>query len=217
MGKSDDRRSHPRHEVLVGNAQITTVRGRGRTPKGRARILNWSRTGMLLRVPSPRRRFVFFSQSPVLQEMDSIACTLRLPPAYNDVDVKGGVVRVERASDEPDAIDVGIKFDLDATPSRQIEAVAKLLEPKHLTAWSQRLPRKTSQRAAKVASQKVARVASERVAKASSQRVAKVASERVAKASSERVARAPGQKAVSQRATAKSQRLPSQRAAAAQG
>lgn len=197
MGKSDDRRSHPRHEVLVGNAQITTVRGRGRTPKGRARILNWSRTGMLLRVPSPRRRFVFFSQSPVLQEMDSIACTLRLPPAYNDVDVKGGVVRVERAADDPDAIDVGIKFDLDATPSRQIEAVAKLLEPKHLTAWSQRLPRKASQRA-----------------KAPSQKVAKVASERVAKAASERVARAPGQKAVSQRATAKSQRLPSQRAAA---
>ena len=150
MGK--ERRGHVRHEVFGGNAEFTLVRGRGRKPRERARIVNWSRTGLLLRVPSPRRKLLFFAQPPVLSAMDVIACTLRLPPAYKDLEIKGDVVRVSRVPDDPDELFVGISFDLDATPPRQLEELAKLLEPKQLTSWSQRLPARPSQRVARSAS-----------------------------------------------------------------
>lgn len=136
-----ERRDHMRHRVFGGNAEIQAVIGRGRKPHDRARIVDWSRSGMRLRVPSPRRRFLIQKLDPVLFEDDSIVCTLRLPPAYNDIFVNAEVVRVERLSDDPDQLEVGLRFDLASTPSDKLEALAKLLEPR---------PRSTSGRLARV-------------------------------------------------------------------
>jgi hypothetical protein len=170
--KPEDRREHPRLDVFAGNAEITVVMGRGKKPRERARIVNWSRGGMLLRVSSPRRKLIFFQQPQLLHQDDVIACTLRLPPAYKDIDVKGGIVRVERVEDDPDELFVGVSFDLEATAPRQIEEVAKLLEPKQLTSWSQRM-------AAAVAKPKSQRVQPVRtVSKPSSQRAPKPSSAR---------------------------------------
>jgi hypothetical protein len=127
---SDDRRQHARFGVFAGNAQITHVVGpKGeRKPSERARILNWSRGGVLLKVPSPRRKFLLFKQDPIVGAEDMIKCVLRLPPLYSEIDVSGEVVRVERCRQEPDHLEVGVSFV--SVPPERVEAMAKLLEPK---------------------------------------------------------------------------------------
>jgi hypothetical protein len=125
--KHDDRREHARYAVFAGNAEIREVIGR-RNPRDRARIVNWSRGGLLLKVPSPRRKFIFFKQEPLIREDDLIRCVLRLPPHYNDIDIQGSVMRVERDAKEPDLLQVGVCFD--GTAPDKIEAIATLLEPK---------------------------------------------------------------------------------------
>lgn len=142
--KHDDRREHARYSVFAGNAEIKDVIGRKAAVRDRARIVNWSRGGVLLKVPSPRRKFIFFKQEPIIRQDDLVRCILRLPPQYNDIDIQGSVMRVERDSKDPDLLHVGLSFE--GTPADKIEAIAKLLEPKKP---SVRVPAaKTSQRAA---------------------------------------------------------------------
>lgn len=128
--KQDDRREHARYSVFAGNAEITSIMGPkgSRKPSGRARIVNWSRGGVLLKVPSPRRRLLFFKQEPLLGREDMIKCILRLPPQYNDIDVSAEVVRVERCADDPDQLQVGVNFI--SIPADRLEAMARLLEPR---------------------------------------------------------------------------------------
>lgn len=137
--KQDDRREHARYSVFAGNAEITSIIGpKGtRKPAERARIINWSRGGVLLKVPSPRRRLLFFKQEPLLGREDQIKCVLRLPPQYNDIDVSAEVVRVERCADDPDHLQVGVNFI--SIPADRLEAMARLLEPSPKP--SVRLPR----------------------------------------------------------------------------
>lgn len=128
--KQDDRREHARYSVFAGNAEITSIMGPkgSRKPSGRARIINWSRGGVLLKVPSPRRRLLFLKQEPLLGREDMIKCILRLPPQYNDIDVSAEVVRVERCADDPDQLQVGVNFI--SIPADRLEAMARLLEPR---------------------------------------------------------------------------------------
>lgn len=126
----DERRTNERYRVCGGNADIESVIGRGKKPAERARILNWSRGGLLLKVKSPRRRFLVAKAEPVLWEDDSLTCTLRLPPTYKEIFVTGDVVHVCRASDDPEWLEVGLAFDTDHTPPAKLEALAKMLEPK---------------------------------------------------------------------------------------
>jgi hypothetical protein len=134
-----NRRAFPRLGVYSGNAEITRVLGRGRRPGDRARIVNWSRGGMCLRVSSPRRKLLFWRRDPALFVEDSVTCTLRLAPVYNDIAVEADVVRVERCADDPDVLEVGLRFDA-AFPAERLEAIARILEPKPRTT-SVRAPR----------------------------------------------------------------------------
>lgn len=200
----DEKRGFPRLPVFAGNCEITSIMGR-RAPGGeRSRILNWSRGGVLLRVPSPRRKFFFFAQEPVLRDQDEIRCTLRLPPQYNDIEVDAAVVRVSRAKDDPDLLEVGLRFD-GATPEQKIESMARLLEPRPRSP-SMRLPKqggaeKTSERLEKAASQgadkrsrRLEKAASERLEKRASQRLEKAASERLEKKASQRAEKKTSQR-----------------------
>lgn len=126
----DDRRTAARHKVFGGNAEIQAVIGRGRKPKVRAKIVDWSRGGMRLRLPSPRRRFLVQKLEPALFEDDSVVCTLRLPPSYQGIYVSAEVVHAVRASDDPDQLEVGLRFDPTNTPPEKLAALRKLLEPK---------------------------------------------------------------------------------------
>lgn len=128
-----ERRDHPRHRVHGGNAEIEAVIGRGRRPDERARIVDWSRGGLGLKVKSPRRRFWFKKVDPVLFEDDSINCTLRLPPKYSEVFVSAEVVHVSRDASDPDSINVGLRFDLENTPPEKLAALSEILEPKART------------------------------------------------------------------------------------
>lgn len=190
MGQHDDRREHARVGVTGGNAEITKVSGprAGRRPSDRARILNWSRGGLLLRVPSPRRRLLVFKREPALAPQDVIQCTLRLPPQYNEIDVSAEVVRVERCAEDPDQLHVGLSFL--SIPPERIEAMARLLEPK---------PKPVSARVARTSgrhggrSQRVEK-RSERTAARSSQRVEKRPSQRVEQRTSQRLEATPSQR-----------------------
>jgi hypothetical protein len=154
-GKADDqevanqggaeRRAHSRHKVYGGNAEIESVHGRGRRPGERARIVNWSRGGFLMKVPSPRRRFVFQKLDPVMYETDTVTCTLRLPPKYADIIVSGDVVYAKRDAKNPDLLEVAVQFD-DHTQPTKLAALAHILEPKARTV-SGRLKRISAQSA----------------------------------------------------------------------
>lgn len=192
----DDRREHARFGVTGGNAEITQVSGpRGkRRPSDRARILNWSRGGLLLKLPSPRRRLLLFKQEPALAPQDVIKCTLRLPPQYNDIDIAAEVVRVERCADDPDQIQVGLSF-MSVAPDR-MDAMARLLEPK---------PKPVSARVSRTSGRQ-----SGRTQRARSQRTDARTSERVEKRSSQRVERRPSQR-LEQRPSQRLEGTPSQR------
>ena len=194
----DEKRSFPRLPVFAGNCEITSIMGRKAPGGDRSRILNWSRGGVLLRVPSPRKKFFFFAQEPVLRDQDEIRCTLRLPPQYNDIEVDAAVVRVSRAKDDPDLLEVGLRFD-GATPEQKIESMARLLEPRP-RAPSMRLPKqpdapreRTSERLERAAAQgaekrskRLERAASERLERKASQRLEKAASDRLEAKTSQR-------------------------------
>ena len=151
--ENDDKRAHARFKVGGGNAEINSVFGRGRNPNDRARVMNWSRGGMLLKVPSPRRRFLIQKLDPVLYENDTINCTLRLPPKYDDIEVRVEVRHVERDPRNPDLLNVGVAFDEEHTPSDRLLALARMLEPKartvsgrlkKISATSERISRRLS-------------------------------------------------------------------------
>ena len=150
---NDDKREHARFKVGGGNAEINSVFGRGRNPNDRARVMNWSRGGMLLKVPSPRRRFLIQKLDPVLYENDAVTCTLRLPPKYDDIEVRVEVRHVERDPRNPDLLNVGVAFDEEHTPADRLLALARILEPKartvsgrlkKISATSERISRRLS-------------------------------------------------------------------------
>lgn len=189
----EDRREHARHPVSGGNAEIVAVlgpKGARRRPSDRARIVNWSRGGLLLKVPSPRRRLLFFAQAPVLAAEDQIKCTLRLPPQYNEIDLSAEVVRVERCAEDPDHLHVGLSF-LSLAPER-IEAMAALLEPKPRPVASARLERAASGRLGARSGRAPAARRSQRVEAASSQRLSMRQTETLELRSSARHARVSG-------------------------
>ncbi|MGE0710749.1 MAG: PilZ domain-containing protein [Planctomycetota bacterium] len=149
--KGSERREYERHKVYGGNAEIDSVFGRGKKPGERARVVNWSRGGLLLKVPSPRRRFLVQKMDPVLYEDDTVTCTLRLPPQYTDISVSGEVVHVKRDDKDQDVLEVGVRFDLERTPPEKLAALARILEPKartmsgklkRISATSQRISQK---------------------------------------------------------------------------
>lgn len=127
---SEERRAHARHKVFGGNAEIQSVFGRGKKPGDRARIIDWSRGGFMIKVKSPRRRFIVQKADPVLFEDDKVQCTLRLPPSYKDVFVNADVVHVERIKKEPEYLLVGLAFDMDNTSGDKLDLLAKVLEPR---------------------------------------------------------------------------------------
>ena len=138
-----ERREQTRHRIHGGNAEFQSVLGRGKAPSERARVLDWSRGGLALKVKSPRRRFLFAKQDPVLFEDDSVNCTLRLPPHYTEVFVSADVVHVRRDPDDQDSLFVGLRFDLENTDAAKLAVLANMLEPKARTV-SGRLQRASS-------------------------------------------------------------------------
>lgn len=203
--RQEDRREHARHPVSGGNAEIVQVlgpKGARRGPSDRARIVNWSRGGLLLKVPSPRRRLLLFTQPPVLAAEDQVKCTLRLPPQYNDIDLSAEVVRVERCADDPDHLHVGLSFL--SLAAERIDAMAALLEPKPRPNVSARLERaasgrqgarsgrQKSQRAQATSERTPAARRSQRVEAAPSQRLTMRQSETLELRSSARHARVSG-------------------------
>jgi len=107
----NERRRHTR-QVLGGNAEITSVVGQGAAPSERATIINCSRGGALLRIPSPRRK-MFKKQAPCINISDSLTCVLRVPPVYQDIEVFAEVVHVQRTEGDPDHLYAGLRFFYD--------------------------------------------------------------------------------------------------------
>lgn len=126
-----ERREFRRHRV-GGNVEITSVLGTGTAPQERATLVDCSLGGARVRVLSPRRR-LFKALPPCLSPRDSLTCVLRLAPDYDAIDVFAEVVRVERASDEPDYLDVGVRFFHDAGRRSHAEKpmarLARIIEP----------------------------------------------------------------------------------------
>jgi hypothetical protein len=126
----DERRESKRHSVFAGNAEITEVFGRGRKPSERARIVNWSRGGVLLKVLSPTRKMLFMKCDPVLFESDDLQCTIRLAPAYKEIQVRGEVCHVASIPKDPNHVLVGVKFDSEETKPNAFRDMAAVLEPR---------------------------------------------------------------------------------------
>ena len=125
-GQQKERRLTKRIAVPGGNAEILSVFGRGRRPKKRVRLVDWSAGGVLLRVESPSRRFML-KQDPALFEMDTVTCCLRLPPVYKAIPVSGTVVHVERDPDDASYLKVGVAFD-DDIPAKYVREMVQILE-----------------------------------------------------------------------------------------
>lgn len=182
----NEKRSNERYKVCGGNADIESVIGRGKKPADRARIMNWSRGGLLLKVRSPRRKFLVAKADPVLWEDDNLTCTLRLPPTYKEIFVTGCVVHVRRAEDDADWLEVGLQFDEVNTPASKLDALAKILEPKARSV-SGRLAKARSSRIEQV-SDRLGPISDEaKIEKRKKSKRAKRASQRAAKSSSERL------------------------------
>jgi PilZ domain len=122
-----DRRVHPRHRVHAGNCQITALSDH-RPPRERARIVDFSRGGLLLKVHSPRRRFLILKQEAQVENREGVNCTLRLPPLYKDVKVQGVVVHVARVPQDEDWLHVGVQFT-GGTQEKSLNALAQQIEP----------------------------------------------------------------------------------------
>jgi hypothetical protein len=134
-----ERRITPRLKVFSGRAEFKRVRGRGRQPPEPARILDWSRGGLQLKVYSPRRRMLFLKLEPCLYEGDQVTCLLRLPPRYRPLKIVAQVTRVEDAGSGH--LRVGLAFDDELSPEHPKQAIARLLEPRERTRWSGRVAR----------------------------------------------------------------------------
>jgi hypothetical protein len=106
-----ERRNHPR-VALGGNVEVTTCSGD--KPEGRAAIVNCSRGGALMRLPSPKRRF-FGGKAPGLAVQDSLTCVLRIPPAYQEIEVFAEVVR---SNPDPEGDLVSLRFFCDVQEGR---------------------------------------------------------------------------------------------------
>jgi len=124
-----NKRQHARHDVYGGNAEITAVMGRGHRPDEAARIMDWSRGGLRLRVKSPRRKMLFLRQEDCLFEGDTLYCTLHLPPRYDGISIQGTVVHIARPQDDPSCLEIGLAVS-SKTPEKVITHLAKHLEPR---------------------------------------------------------------------------------------
>ena len=128
---AQERREFPRKDT-GGHAEIVKITGGAGVPEEKATVLNCSRGGLLLRVKSPRRRMLRAAE-PLLRKRDSLTAILRIPPAFQDIDVLGEVVRVDRAADDPDYLHVGLRFFWDAQRQSgrddHFQALGDLLEP----------------------------------------------------------------------------------------
>jgi hypothetical protein len=136
VGKFMEQRDATRREVFGGNAQVRALRTKGyQSVAERARIVNWSRGGLLLKLPSPQRKLMFLKQDPCLAEGEQVLLTLRLPPAYRDIKVLGEVVHARRPKRTPNTLWVGVEFDQEAAGfDDALRAMAKLLEPRSRSA-----------------------------------------------------------------------------------
>ncbi|MEZ6187280.1 MAG: PilZ domain-containing protein [Planctomycetota bacterium] len=123
-----ERRAFPRYPVQGVSAEITNVIGRG-SPTAGAALLNWSQGGVLLRVPTPKRRFLLGGRKPALAERDLLACTVTLPDG-EPVAIKGDVRRVEPSQDDPRWLEVGLAVDRQATPPQFLVALRAAFEPR---------------------------------------------------------------------------------------
>jgi PilZ domain len=106
------------------------VVGLGQVPDQRASVLNCSRGGVLLRVPSPARA-LFKKLPPVLHPSDSVTCVLRMPPTYQEIEVFAEVVRVTRPRNDQDNLMVGLRFFYDVSRrshnDRHLQALNQVL------------------------------------------------------------------------------------------
>jgi hypothetical protein len=195
-----ERREFRRHRV-GGNVEITNVLGAGTIPDERATVLDCSLGGARLRVPSPARR-LFRAAPPCLSPRDSVTCTLRLAPHYDQIEVMAEVVRVKRLDEEPDVLDVGLRFFHD--PSRRshnerpMARLARLLEPN-----------RSEEEAALLA--KEATTAPSAAAPKPSARIGQRVPKPVAEAAPESAKRASARVAVVQSASARQERAKSAR------
>lgn len=119
-----ENRKRPR-VAIGGNVEIVSVSS-GEPPKGRASILNCSRSGALFRLDAPRGGLFSRSKSPNLEVQDSISCVMRMPPHYQNIEVLAEVVRVEQPARDPKALHVGVRFFLPEAPLRTDPNVAAL-------------------------------------------------------------------------------------------
>src|SRR5690606_1838882 len=74
-----------------------------------------------------------------------------LPPEYTDIQVLGEVVRVERAADDPEFLNIGLRFFWDAQRQSGLDdhfqALGRILEPRRAASGrSARLARASSAR-----------------------------------------------------------------------
>lgn len=122
---------------IGGNAEITSVVGSTtEVPSGRATILNCSRGGALLRVPSPRRRMLK-KLEPCLAARDSITCVIRVPPGYGDFEVFAEVVRVVKY-EAHDFVDAAVRFFYDVQRKSHIDkAMRQLMRALGPEAWGE--------------------------------------------------------------------------------
>ena len=133
---SKERRGHTRHET-GGELEILSVVDGSVPAQPTAKLLNCSRSGALFRLAAPARGFFRRRSGARLKEHDSITCVLRLPPAYQPIEMFGEVVRV--VPDYPciGEVEVGLRFFCDVGRGSVLDpgdALGQLLEPEKLQA-----------------------------------------------------------------------------------
>ena len=133
---SKERRSQTRHET-GGELEILSVVDGSVPAQPTAKLLNCSRSGALFRLAAPARGFFRRRSGPTLKEHDSITCVLRLPPAYEPIEMFAEVVRV--VPDYPciGEVEVGLRFFCDVGRGSALDpgdALGRLLEPEKLQA-----------------------------------------------------------------------------------
>ncbi|MCA8924898.1 MAG: PilZ domain-containing protein [Planctomycetes bacterium] len=132
-----ERREFTRHRT-GGDLEITSVIGGAEPPNSRAALINCSRGGALFRLPAPSRGFFKKRVAAPLSARDSITCVLRLPPAYEPIEMFGEVVRVLPDRGEPGQFEVGLRFFHDVSRRTVMDplhdVLGRLLEPGKLAA-----------------------------------------------------------------------------------
>jgi len=130
MPRTAERRQHPRYPVYMGRAELVAIVGRGgeTRPGVAARLVDWGRGGVLLRLDHPARRLLVWRRPAPLYADDAVALALRLPPRYAPIEVIGEAVRVERESRR--SVLVAVRFDAERTLPGRLKTLAGLLEPR---------------------------------------------------------------------------------------